>query len=480
MKKTFWSGFLLVFILSFFPLFMHLDSLPLFVYDEGRTANSALEMVQNGNWLVVHYDGKPELWSTKPPFLIWMQALSMKAFGFNLLAVRLPSALAGLATILAVFAFLWRQTHSLIPPLAASLALLTMPGFVAIHSTRTGDYDALLTLWSTLFLLQFFLFCQEKTVGKRNKHLWLSLVFFTLGVLTKGIAIFLFLPGLLLFLGASRRLLPLLRNPHFYYATLASTGVIASYYLFREWAGPGYLAAVVQNELGGRFLHVVEGHHGPWYYYFEALVLEKCRPWIGFVPIAIWYSFRDPQGARRPLWGFLLWNTLAFLLILSMAQTKLHWYIIPVLPLLSLAIGGVVGILIERIEDTSGRPFLVQGLVIFALFLFPFIHQIQQSYQIRDKLPEWETRQYGPYMKIVQDWPSYTAVETNYNAHLAFYVKIYRAKGQDLKRKYPHELSQGDTILLCEDHARNAVLARWSIKPLHTYKNCGLYLVKEK
>ena len=480
MQKTYWGGILLVFLLSLFPLFMRLDSIPLFVFDEGRQANSALEMVQNNNWLVVYYDGKPDLWSTKPPLLVWIQALLMKATGFNLLAVRLPSAVAGLATILALFTFLWRQTRSLLPPLAASLVLLTTPAFVANHGTRTGDYDALLTLWSTLFLIQLFCYLRESAAGKQRKHLWLALAFFTLGALTKGIAIFLFLPGLFLFLLASRQLLPLLRQSHFYLATLASVATIAAYYLAREWAGPGYLATVVQNDLGGRFLDVLEGHHGAWYYYFEKLAAGEFWPWIGFVPLAVWYSFRDPQPGRRIQWSYFLWNALGFLLILSIAQTKLNWYAIPVFPLLSLAVGGVLGILIERVGDPFNRPGWVKGLLLFGLFLVPFIRQIQQSYQVRDRLYGWEQRQYAGYMDMVRDWPSYTVVETDYNAHLAFYVKAYRASGQDLHRKYPYELSPGDTILLCEDHARNAVLERWPIEPLHNQKNCGLYLVGKK
>ncbi|MBK7406672.1 MAG: glycosyltransferase family 39 protein [Saprospirales bacterium] len=480
MKKTQWGGLVGVSLLALFPLFMHLDSLPLFVYDEGRLANSALEMVQNGNWLVTYYDGKPDLWSTKPPLLVWIQALHMKALGFNLLAVRLPSALAGLATILAIFSFLWRQTRSLIPSLAGSLVLLTTPGFVTNHATRTGDYDALLTLWSTLFLIQLFYFIRATAADKQRRRLWLAMLFFTLGVLTKGIVIFLFLPGLLLFLLASRNLLPLLRQSHFYFSVLASIGIVAAYYLGREWAGPGYLEAVLQNELGGRFLNVVEGHHGPWYFYFKNMWEGEFWPWIGFVPLAIWYSFRDPEKSRRMQWAFFLWNALSFLLILSVAQTKLFWYIIPVYPLLALATGGVLGVIVDRIEDSSTPAWLLKGLLLFGLFTIPFVQQILQSYHTRDNLYGWEQRQYADFMKEVKDWPSYVAVETNYNSHLAFYAKVYREKGQDITRKYPHELTPGDTILMCEDRARRAVDDRWATEPLHTWKNCGLYRVGSK
>ncbi|MDV7399932.1 hypothetical protein RZS08_51430, partial [Arthrospira platensis SPKY1] len=62
-KHTIWMGLLGIGLLAIFPLFLHLDAIPLFIFDEGRLANNALEMAQNGNWLVTHYDGKPDLWN---------------------------------------------------------------------------------------------------------------------------------------------------------------------------------------------------------------------------------------------------------------------------------------------------------------------------------------------------------------------------------------------------------------------------------
>jgi 4-amino-4-deoxy-L-arabinose transferase-like glycosyltransferase len=39
----------------------------------------------------------------KPPFALWVQALSARAFGFNTLSVMLPQAVAGLGTVLVVY-----------------------------------------------------------------------------------------------------------------------------------------------------------------------------------------------------------------------------------------------------------------------------------------------------------------------------------------------------------------------------------------
>lgn len=476
MKKTLWGSLIGVTLLAFFPLFLHLDTIPLFVFDEARLANNALEMAHHNHWIVTHYNGEPDLWNTKPPLMIWLQALSMKVLGFELLAVRLPAAIAGLATLLGVFVLVWRHTRSHLTSWGATLALLTTPGYITIHATRTGDYDALLTLWSTLFLLQFFLLLHSAEAREQTRRIWLAMAFFTLGVLTKGIVIFLFLPGLFLYTLLSRNLLPLLRQRQFYFSLLASVATVAIYYLEREWALPGYLAAVMENELGGRFLNVIESHEGPWYFYLLNLATDQFWPWFSLLPLAIAMVFADPEKARRPLWGFALLNALAFILILSLAQTKLFWYSVPALPLLAIAVGGSIGALLEKKHSP-----LLTALLMAGLFIAPYAIQIRQSYQLKDTYYGWEQRQYGPFMKDLRDWPGYTVVLTDYNAHILFYAQAYKAKGQDIHLLYPHELTPGDTVMICEDRARQAVLDRWSLeKELTVRKECGMYVLGKK
>ncbi|UOQ78563.1 hypothetical protein MUN84_08455 [Hymenobacter sp. 5516J-16] len=64
---------------------------PIYLWDESRVAVNAAEMALNNNWLVAHFEGQPDLWNTKPPLLLWLQVLSIKLFGFNEVAIRLPT-----------------------------------------------------------------------------------------------------------------------------------------------------------------------------------------------------------------------------------------------------------------------------------------------------------------------------------------------------------------------------------------------------
>ncbi len=59
---------------------------------DGQYGGAAKVMVRSGSWLIPENDGIPRL--VKPPLLYWAIAVSMKAFGINEFATRLPNALA--------------------------------------------------------------------------------------------------------------------------------------------------------------------------------------------------------------------------------------------------------------------------------------------------------------------------------------------------------------------------------------------------
>jgi 4-amino-4-deoxy-L-arabinose transferase-like glycosyltransferase len=66
--------------------------------DEGFYASVAWEMRQSGDWRTPTFLGEP--WFEKPPLLYWLMVGSMRVFGENEFALRLPSALMYALTIL--------------------------------------------------------------------------------------------------------------------------------------------------------------------------------------------------------------------------------------------------------------------------------------------------------------------------------------------------------------------------------------------
>src|SRR5262245_50086246 len=83
------------------PFFFRLGAWRLIEPDEGRNAEVAREMFATGCWSVPHFNGLPYL--DKPVMLFWMIAAAFHTLGVNETSARLPSALAGVATVLLTF-----------------------------------------------------------------------------------------------------------------------------------------------------------------------------------------------------------------------------------------------------------------------------------------------------------------------------------------------------------------------------------------
>src|SRR5674476_887377 len=93
-SKTYLTIIILSGLIFFIPF---LGSVHLFDWDEINFAESAREMIVTGNYHQVQIDFQPFI--EKPPFFFWLQVLSMKAFGINEFASRLPNAIFGIITL---------------------------------------------------------------------------------------------------------------------------------------------------------------------------------------------------------------------------------------------------------------------------------------------------------------------------------------------------------------------------------------------
>lgn len=88
-------------LVTLFTFFFLLGSRSLNESDEGRYAEISREMVESGNWLVPHFWYLPHF--DKPPVIYWAVAESMRLFGTNEWAVRIPLALAGISGVVAAY-----------------------------------------------------------------------------------------------------------------------------------------------------------------------------------------------------------------------------------------------------------------------------------------------------------------------------------------------------------------------------------------
>jgi hypothetical protein len=470
-------------LLAYFPLFLNLDVLPLRVWDEARTAVSAYEMAESGNFLVPHYEGEPDMWGVKPPLPIWAQVLFMHLLGTGELAVRLPSAMAALLAGWLLFHHCWRRMELPWIGLFTVAGMYSSAGLINMHAARSGDHDALLILFMVAALLAMHRWCGT---GAR-RELLAFFVFLALAVLSKSVQALLFLPGLALYVLYRKRMKDLLTSRWTWLGSGLFILLVGAYYLGREAVNPGYLEAVWQNELWGRFGSTREGHSAPWDHYI-LLLMDRYAPHL-----YLWALVGIPLGlaatdARMRHWTALLACTaLSYLLVISLSATKLDWYGAPLIPftaglaavafhsLLLLAIS-----LVERVKllrTTSILPYLF----LFVIFARPWSTIVQWNYDARELPHEEEFYTLSHLMKRAARTPAgFEATKLVYDehhAHLLFYVHQLRDQGHPLQMATVDEVAPGDVVLCDQYHIRHHMETHFDHQVLHAEAGVRMYRI---
>ncbi len=459
--------FLLLLLLLYFPLFGHLDAFTIRMWDEGRLANNALEMYYNGNYLTTTFDGAPDLWNTKPPLMIWCQVAFMHLLGPSELAIRLPSALAGLGTCLLVFFFLKRNVNLGIAFLGAMI-LATTNGYVHHHVTRTGDYDALLVFFLTVSGMSLFYFCKKQS----PKSLYLFFFSLMLAVLTKGIAGLLFAPAYLVFLIWKKHLIPLFKNKHFYTGILIFLLPILAFYLGREHQNTGYLEAVFANELGGRFLEVNEGNSGAgmgYWFYFHYLY-EHLGLWLAFLVGAL-FSIWKWKGSIQNIGIFSLIMSLCYFAVITISKTKLYWYDAPLFPFLAVSSACFIAFLFQKIESKKIKQLLV--FLVCSCVAYTYFNIIQKTNPPRET--EFDKGFYAAtYLlrKAVNkqyDLDGVQLVRDGRNGFNLFYIKQLQHRGVKVAMGDYKVLKTGDTILVAQQHIKDYLDTHYEYETLEGF-----------
>lgn len=482
-------------------IFLHLDDMSVEIYDEARRAVSAAEMAGGeAHPLVPTYNGAPDHWGTKPSLLVACQAFWMKIFGVGELAVRLPSALA---TLLLCGLLIWwgrRDWGSALAGAMGAVVMLCCWEFMGNHGARTGDFDAMLTLFLTAQVVFFYRWVQDDQV----RWLWLAGAAVTLAGLSKGIAGGFFLPGIGLWLLVTRRGRRRLLRPELYGIISLGIALVLGYYFLRNSIDPLYLEMVQKNELGGRFASTNEGHRHPFWYYAQRLVQDKTLGYLLplLLPALLYYfgvagkqqlvggAAGAKTGSSSPALLVSL-TALVFMTVISVAATKLYWYKTPVLPLLGMLIGGflfqLASILADKLTGGMGKVVIVGFLA--ALFLFPMAQITERSMRPRN-YQETPDRKLGyrDFMRAEEVQPPYTVLVRDYHPNARFYVLQAQSRGEDVTLKRtkkllpplvynatpPGGLEVGERVIICHSETWDYLFKRFRMKEEFKRGKCKL------
>ena len=448
--------------------------MPIQFFDESRLAVNAVEMAENGDFIVTYFEGEPDMWNTKPPLMIWLQVLCLKIFGFNELAIRMPAALAALIITLFIGFFCWNKMGRPIWGVVASGVLITTPGFINKHVSRTGDYDALLILFLVLFIHAFFQFVHAETKKEKRQKLYLSSLFLALAVLSKSIAGLFFVPAAVIYLFLKKEGLKTLKSKDTYFAFMMFLVLVFGYYFLREHYNPGYLQAVWENEIGGRYFDVLENHGKPFYFHFKYLWKTRFVPWIYLLPIGLVIGFYE-EGKVKNYFQLLFITAISFLLVISFSSTKLMWYDAPLFPILAI----ITALGIERTGHLLNQKYHInQWALIGLLIALPYYNIVRKVYY--DRNVKSKHHLYGLFMRELADYKEYSIIKTGNNAPILFYQQAYKRKGYKIKKVKQDEIKVGEVAVLCEKEPIKILKEQFEYKLIKDSWGCMLVEVLKR
>ncbi len=302
-----------------------LGAVHLFDWDEINFAESAREMLVSGNFQQVQINFEP--FTEKPPLFFWLQAFSMKLFGVNEFAARLPNALVGIITLLVIFnlgsklfnrevAWLW--------------VLFTSGSFTPHLYFKSGIIDPLYNLFIFLAVVQLFYY----VLHKHLKHAIFLGVFMGLATITKGPVAIIVVSLCFLSYWALQRFKVFFNWLHIL-ATALVTFMVSAIWFGVETIehGPDFLLAFLAYQ-ADLFLNPVAGHGQPFWYHPLVLLLGCFPASIMALPM-LGYSKKQEESPFVGMMKLLFW---VVLILFSIVETKIvHYSSLCYLPLTFLA-----------------------------------------------------------------------------------------------------------------------------------------------
>lgn len=350
-----------------------LDARHLLRSDEGRYAEIAREMFASGDWVTIRYNGVK--YFEKPPFHLWVTALTYTAFGLGEWQARLCVALSGFIGLLASMwaAGRWFGARA---GWLTGLALAAAPMWsVAAHFNSLD-----MTLAGALAcVLACMLLAQHPDTTPAARRGWMLGCWAAMGVaiLTKGL-IGIALPGLVLVVyTAITRDFGLWRRLHLLWGAALLLAITVPWFWLIAERNPEFLRFFFIHEHWQRYTTSVHHRQGP-VWYFVPLLLAGFLPWLALAP-GIWRAVRrerteaaqaaqagEPANAvpLRPALLMLVWAGAIFVFF-SLSNSKLPGYIVPIFP----ALGMLAGVALDRIGDTGWRRLVLVMLGVSVLGL---------------------------------------------------------------------------------------------------------------
>lgn len=320
------------------------------------------------NWYNNH------VWLHKQPLPLWLMAASMKLFGVNEFAVRVPSLLFSALLMVLVFVFT-RRWYSHLAALLASFFLAVNGLFIELGAGRvaTDHYDV-------LFAAFIFLGIYFAQLHAFNQKIWFAVLsgfFIGLALLSKWLPALIVIPVHGLFLLHAGKKTPELIVP-LALSLLTAVAIALPWQLYILSRFP----VEAKWEYLHNWLHItseLEGHNNPGVLYY----LHKIRvnySEIIYLPLALLLLRLFKHNKRLYLDVALVVWIFIPILFFSLAQTKMQGYILFVAPALFIITAEFFEVLQTTLRTQTKGIYRLGGyLVMAAILVLPLRYCYERS-----------------------------------------------------------------------------------------------------
>lgn len=349
--------------------------------DAAQYASMSREMAEHGSYLIVrehlgHY-------LDKPPFLLWLSALSFRIFGISDLAYRIPSFLFTLLGLYSTFR-LGRLLYNKKVGIYASLLLITCQAWFLInHDIRTDTILAASVIFSIWQIYEY-------TLTDRLLNFFLGFAGIAVSMLTKG-PIGIMVPVLAL---GSHFLIKRDWKNIFRWQWLAGLIVVLVLLLPMLWGLYMHSEAYPDNPLYqkdkyyalrfyfwiqsfGRITGESSWHNAHDPFFFVHTFIWSFFPWAFITFTGIYLALRNLFRIRKDKNPDREWITLAGVLLViiafSFSKYVLPHYIYVIFPLAAILTGSVIDEILGKIRVLTRTIVWIQAVCVGVTFIAGFL-----------------------------------------------------------------------------------------------------------
>ena len=385
--------FLLVILVAFVAFFHRLDEAPLSGDGIGY-GQIAKEMTLTGDYLTPNHDGVPIFYTSKPPLIYWMMAISGNIFGFNNFSAKLPSAILAFLSIIIMFLFVSKY-YNYITAFFTSIILIFTQQY--LHHGRSCITDGPFAFFFILATVSFLIATTEK------KSFYYYLMSFSIGlaIMTKqlsGLLIYFVIFGYLI-LSKDKTTL---KNIHFYISFILVPIIILPWHIemYKKFGNEfirEYFCSTVNNIQGWG-----DGNPGKtnydisinkynifheWYVYLQ-LLINNYWPWL---PLLIYGFYKKLKNIKTIIKDncridifVLCWALIPFI-IFQIASKKNGNYLNILYPAFAVICAEVLNSFSQKAVQKLIKIFTIISIIVSIIFIsFPIISTTVDAQKLTD------------------------------------------------------------------------------------------------